>query len=131
VPVDYEGGRTKEDLVTFINEKTGLARAFDGSLQPSAGRVNVFDIELKAKNFLPDDFLFEIFDRELGRAEHAAAKAAIGLYIQIAKKVQTKGAKYAETELARIQKLVLSPTIKQKDKVKFQYKETILKAFFA
>ncbi|KAF9558483.1 hypothetical protein BGW38_009124, partial [Lunasporangiospora selenospora] len=40
---DYEGGRTEQDFVDFINEKTGTQRLVGGSLSTKAGRIEALD----------------------------------------------------------------------------------------
>ena len=46
--VDYSGVREIEDMTIFINEQAGTARAADGSLFPTAGRVIALDSVISA-----------------------------------------------------------------------------------
>lgn len=124
VPVTYEGGRSKEDFVDFINEKTGLMREYDGTLKPTAGRMFELDQKIIAANFMVSAELVEEFKSALvGGAANAKQ------YITIAEKVITKGAEYVVNELARVKKLASSPTIKTTDRTKFELKLNVLRAF--
>lgn len=127
VPISYEGGRSKEDFVDFINEKTGLKREYDGSLKPTAGRHTIFDDKLIKANFNVNLALVEDFKASLDSVNESIENAKV--YIQIAEKVVAKGSDYVTNEIQRLTKLVASPTIKVADKSKFQYKLNILRAF--
>lgn len=42
-PVDYQGGRSEEDFVKYLNEKCGVHRTVGGGLAESAGKVSELD----------------------------------------------------------------------------------------
>ena len=84
-PQDYQGGRTGDDFVKFINEKAGTARNLDGSFTASAGT----DAELNAlaaKYVAPG-------------ADKAAIKA------EIVERVNTLGTKQAQHYIKVVEKI--------------------------
>ena len=43
-PVAYEGGRSEEDFLQFLNEKCGAHRVAGGGLAETAGRISELDV---------------------------------------------------------------------------------------
>ena len=41
--MQYSAGRTEEDFVKFVNDKTGTQRTVGGSLNENAGRITALD----------------------------------------------------------------------------------------
>jgi protein disulfide-isomerase A6 len=52
-PVAYEGGRSEEDFVSYLNEHCGTNRALGGALNDVAGRLPAFD-EIASKFFVAE-----------------------------------------------------------------------------
>lgn len=124
----YEGARELEDMIKFINEKVGTQRASDGSLLPTAGRVEVLDELLTKLNFKIEVSAVE----QLKNAAKALEGRLVGYgkqYVAIAEKLLAKGEDYVEKELARLAKMVKSPSLKADTKAGFQLKQNILRAF--
>jgi len=128
-PESYEGGREVDDMVKFINEKVGTQRASDGDLLPIAGRVAALD-ELLSK------LAHKIEVSAVEQIKIAAESLDIGRvagygkqYVAIAEKILAKGSDYIEKELARLSKMVKSPSLKPEAKAGFQLKQNILRAF--
>jgi len=129
VPVDYQGARTLEGLVDFVNEQMPeLQRSYTGELRPKAGRYAPFDAELAAADYKVDDVLAESFKKGLsGLSGSELAHASV--YVKIVEKVLAKGVEYLDTEAKRTRKMVAADNIKPADKTRFQLKLNIMKAF--
>ena len=98
---DYNGGRDLDAFVTFINEKSGTQRLANGDLNADAGT----DAELNelAKKYAGGD--------KSVKAAIAARVKALGSedaqnYIKTVEKIEQKGAGYAATEAARVDKIL-------------------------
>lgn len=127
---DYNEARELDALVSFINRKVGTQRSADGSLLPSAGRVSALDEVLSSANFAVDASVVDKL-KSAAATLQGKAVAAGKLYVSFAEKIVAKGAEYVEKELARIEKMAASPSIKPEAKAAFQLKRNILRAFNA
>lgn len=100
---EYSAGRSLEDFVSFINEKTGAARTASGDLSESAG----VDEELSAlaAKYMSADAA----SRAAVKADIVARAAAVNTeaaqhYVKTVEKIESKGDSYPEAEAARIGK---------------------------
>lgn len=100
--MEYEGGRSEDDLVGFLNTKLGTHRAVGGGLDAKAGTIASLDA-------IVDKF---IAGGNLASISKEATEAAKGLkdqysqyYIKVLEKL-TKSQGYADKELARLENLV-------------------------
>ncbi|KAL4785581.1 thioredoxin-like protein [Aspergillus varians] len=100
--VVYQGARSEEAFVEFLNTKAGTHRAPGGGLDDKAGTVAVLD-ELVAKYTSSQDF---------GALVSEVKKAAKGVegkyaeyYVKVAEKL-SKNADYATKEASRLKKLL-------------------------
>jgi protein disulfide-isomerase A6 len=122
---DYNGGRDLEDFVTFINEKAGTQRLSNGDLNAEAGT----DAELNelAKQFSAGDrsVASTIADRAKALGTDAAQN-----YVKIAEKIAEKGAGYAATEAARVEK-ILSGSVAANRRDGMVIRRNILRKFAA
>lgn len=130
-PEAYEGPREVEDMVMFINEKVGTQRAGDGSLLSTAGRVTVLDELLSKLGHKIEVSAVEQIKTAVKSLENGRIAGYGKQYVAIAEKVLAKGADYVEKELARLAKMVKSPSLKPEAKAGFQLKQNILRAFSA
>lgn len=95
----YEGGRSEEDFVNFLNEKCGTQRAVGGGLNEKAGRVPSLDT-LAAKFFsAASDAKQTILDEAI--ALKASAGPSAEQYVKIMKKVVNDSEAYLTKEAKR------------------------------
>jgi protein disulfide-isomerase A6 len=126
--VRYEGARELNDLVTYLNEKTGSQRTVDGRLGPKAGRIESLDA-------LAARFMKEPNNRNaiLKEAEAAAEKVDSELandakyYIKVMKSILDKS-DFVKSELARLSR-ILTGTLRDDKIDEFTKRKNILNAF--
>ncbi len=101
-PVEYEGGRSEEDFISFLNAKLGTHRVVGGALDATAGTVPSLDAIIE--KYTAGGNLVNI--------SKEAADAAKGLedkyshyYLKVLEKL-AKSQGYAEKELGRLQNLL-------------------------
>ncbi|KAG5300839.1 disulfide isomerase [Histoplasma ohiense] len=103
-PVDYAGGRSEEDFVVYLNEKSGTHRVVGGGLDRVAGTIKVLD-EIVAKYVTGSEKSISRLMREV----KAASKELEGRYAPyyfkvLGKLIENKG--YVAKELARLERIV-------------------------
>ena len=99
-PVPYSGGRTEQDLITFMNEKAGTYRTIGGGLSALAGTIpslNTLLSTLKSGG----DAAYKAF---ADAADLAGSKYGV-YYMKVAKKVEANEG-YVEKELTRLKGLL-------------------------
>jgi len=94
-PIAYNGGRSEQAFVDFLNEKCGTQRAVGGGLNDLAGRIPSLD-EL-AQKFI--DAAADARTTILGEAVDLG-KDAKG-YIRVMEKIMEKSSEYITKELKR------------------------------
>jgi protein disulfide-isomerase A6 len=98
-PEDYDGGRTEEDFVAFLNEKCGTQRAVGGGLNDVAGRLPEFDA-LASKFFTAASSAREsVYQEALALA--GAGQASGKHYLRVMEKVVNGTEGYLEKEAKR------------------------------
>ena len=124
---DYNGGRTPEDFVAFINERAGISRQVGGGFPESAGRVAAFS-EL-VKRFVKADTSEKsaILTEALGLEESSSAHGKN--YIAAFKKIVEGKVDYVKSEIARLTKMATGANLKPKDKANFHKRINVLKEF--
>ena len=101
VPEAYNGGRSEQDLVDFLNEKAGTHRMVGGGLDAKAGTIDALD-----------SLVGTITGDDLASASEKVKQAALGLkdkyaeyYVKVASKLGgNKG--YVDKELTRLERLL-------------------------
>jgi len=104
---EYNGGRSEQDFIDFLNEKCGTNRVAGGGIDDQAGLVADFDA-LAAK-FVTDPESRASTQEELEKAVEGAPeedKKAGAYYIKVTKKITEKGDGYVATEIARLEKIL-------------------------
>lgn len=104
---EYNGGRSEQDFIDFLNEKCGTNRIAGGGIDDQAGLVADFDA-LAAK-FVTDPESRASTQEELEKAVEGASeedKKAGAYYIKVMKKITEKGDGYVATEIARLEKIL-------------------------
>ncbi len=124
-PQLYEGGRSEEDLVSFLNKQAGTHRTVGGLLDSRAGTVEALDT-LVAKI---------VGGETVASVAQEVQKAAAGLkdksgeyYLKVLKKLeQNQG--YAEKELGRVQGLLKEAGVAPEKMDEFTIRSNILRKF--
>lgn len=127
---DYNGGRSEEDLVAFLNEKAGTHRAVGGGVDATAGTIGPLDA-IVAK--------FTASGLALSEAAAAAKKAAeilkadaqakhAAYYVRVFDKL-SKSSEYAAKELTRLQGIVSKGGLAESKVDELTAKTNILRKF--
>ncbi|EPE29560.1 Thioredoxin-like protein [Glarea lozoyensis ATCC 20868] len=130
-PVEYNGGRTEQDIVSFMNEKAGTHRTPGGGLDATAGTIEALDSIVS--KFTGGSSIAEV------AAE--ATKAAQGLkegaqykyaeyYVRVFDKL-SKSEGYAAKELARLDGIIKKGGLAPAKLDEFTSKTNILRRFIA
>ncbi|KAK7685514.1 hypothetical protein QCA50_011379 [Cerrena zonata] len=126
-PLDYDGDRTEEAFVEYLNEQCGTQRAVGGGLNAQAGRLPEFD-SLASK----------FFDAT-GDARQTILKEAEGLiktvgplakhYVKVMEKVVNGSEAYLEKESKRLASILQKRTLSAQKLDEIKIKANILSAF--
>lgn len=111
----------------FVNSKAGTQRRADGSLLPTAGRVEALDAIIAAADFQVSQGLVDA----LQEAVSSGGAGALGQeYLSAAQKVLTKGgAAYVTKELARLDAIIAGGSVVPEKRSAFQLRRNVLSAF--
>ncbi|KAF9643973.1 disulfide isomerase [Thelephora ganbajun] len=122
-PIAYNGGRSEQAFVDFLNEKCGTHRAIGGGLNDFAGRVPSLD-ELAQK------FIDATTDVRTTILDEAASlgKDAKG-YIRVMEKIVTKSNDYITKELKRLESILAKGTLGSQKLDEIKIKFNVLSAF--
>ncbi|CAG8489497.1 13199_t:CDS:10 [Ambispora gerdemannii] len=126
-PIEYDGGRTEQDFVAFLNEHCGTERVVGGGLSDKAGKIP--ELDEYAQKFI-------IASKEsIGSVIEEARKIAAKLdtrfskyYIKVMEKIREKQ-DYVTKEIQRLEKIVKSGTISNNKKDDFTIRKNILVSF--
>ena len=128
-PEKYEEGRDLPDFIEFLNKRAGTQRGPDGSLLPSAGRIQILDdLVAAAKGTYDESFLTTLLEKGAELAQTSAGEFE-KIYAAVAKKILAKGSDYVTQEIQRLEKMVKSPSIAAISKTNFEIKRNILTVF--
>jgi protein disulfide-isomerase A6 len=128
-PVDYNGGRTEEDFVKYINEKAGTHRTVGGGLDTLAGTIEALDA-IVAK-FTGGATLSEIAV-EASKIASGLKETAQSKYAEYYMKVLDKASKsdtYAAKELKRLDGILKRGGLAPEKLDEFISKTNILRKF--
>ncbi|KAF9556147.1 hypothetical protein EC968_008430 [Mortierella alpina] len=107
---DYEGGRSQQDFIDFINKKVGTHRMIGGLLSPTAGRIPELD-ELVSKFVkVSSDEKKAIKDRATELAATLTNSPSAKHYVRFLEKALTIP-NYAATEGARLAKIIAEKSV--------------------
>lgn len=127
-PVVYDGGRSEEDFVEFLNEKCNTQRLVGGGLSEKAGRVSKLDDLVK--KFVSTDS-----KEEIANIIGEASKIAEGIndkyskyYVKVMNKISEKK-DYIEKEIARLSKIMNGKNISAVKADDFAKRINILNVF--
>lgn len=124
---DYEGARTEEAFVNFLNEKCGTNRAVGGGLNDQAGRLA--ELDAIAPKFLA----------AVGTARDVAYKEGIALseglgsaaqyYVRVMERIVKDSEAYVDKESKRLASILNKRTLASAKLDEIKIKLNILKAF--
>lgn len=125
----YSGGRTEQDLVTFMNEKAGTYRTVGGGLSPLAGTIESFDalVTKLTGGASAAVMAAEATAALAGFKEQAQMKYA-EYYVKVFGKMAT-GDGFAAKELARLDKIIKKGGLAPAKLDEFTTKTNILRKF--
>ena len=123
--VDYKGGRTEQDFVTFINEATGSQRVVGGAFNEMAGRFPALDALVKEFKEAADKSQLIARAKEIAKDLDASAQN----YIKNMEKIAAQGAEFAAKELARLERLIGGASVAGKKLDDLNIRRNILKLF--
>merc|ERR1712048_1505564 len=98
----YNGGRSAEDFIAFLNEKCGLNRVAGGGLTDSAGRVETLDA-------LAVKFMGAADKAAVAEEANTATKDMDKMaqyYYKVMKKILEKGDDFVKTETERLTRML-------------------------
>ena len=129
----FEGGRTLESIVEFLNMKCGTSRLASGQLSPAAGVIPEMKSVLAAIGYGKADTSValkqaeDIFDRT---PKDSYFDKASKYYLRVLEKVSTGKVDYAATEIQRLDKIANGGSqLKPSDVDYIQIRKNILTEF--
>lgn len=100
-PEPYEGGRTEQDILSFMNDKAGVHRTVGGKLDEIAGTIPSLDTIVG--RLTSGESIAGLSEQLISAAKASNDKYA-EYYVKVSEKL-SKNAGYAEKELVRLQGL--------------------------
>lgn len=131
VAVDYEGGRSEADFVTFLNEKTGTQRAVGGGLNAVAGTIEALDTLVT--KFTGGSSIAEVAAEATKAAEDLKESVQYKYaeyYVKVFSKLATNDG-YAAKELSRLDGILKKGGLAPAKLDEFTSKTNILRKFIA
>ncbi|KAI8870065.1 disulfide isomerase [Ramicandelaber brevisporus] len=134
-PITYEGGRTEEDLVAFINSHAGTKRTVGGGLSEDAGTVSVLDAEVT--KFAGPDADASVRTSALTAAKDIVAKLGkdatkyAKYYVKVMEKIIDGNAEFAQKETTRLAKIEAKGNITPEKQDDFVKRRNVLMRFIA
>lgn len=127
---DYQAGRTPEEFVAFLNERTGAQRVVGGGFLPKAGRIAEFDAMVRRFMAASADERRAIIAEAEANTEHAAHES-FKHYITAFKRMVSGNFEWAQAEIARLTKMINGAAVKPQNRATFFKRINILKQFSA
>lgn len=127
-PIDYPGERTQESFVKFLNENCGKQRLVGGSLSEEAGKIPELDALVVRFNSVSGKTEIDKIIVEAQEISDKLNTRPAQYYVKIMNKIVENG-DYAETELARLDKIIKSGTISGSKIDDFTIRRNILSGF--
>lgn len=126
-PKEYNGDRSLEDMVEFVNNAAGTARRSDGTVDTSYGRIPEIDAILANIKTLSEENMAKVKEALEKVPEQMEANKKV--YENLMKKIKEKGVEYLDTEKARIQRFLMSDSVSKLKKGAFRIRSNVLDAF--
>ncbi|KAF9291219.1 hypothetical protein BGZ68_004739 [Mortierella alpina] len=126
---DYEGGRSQQDFIDFINKKVGTQRVAGGLLSSAAGRISELDALVsqfvKAGN---NDEKKAVKDHATELAATLSNNSSAKYYTRFFEKVLATPS-YAATETARLAKIIANKSVNHARLDDFSIRHNIISLF--
>ncbi|KAF8233197.1 disulfide isomerase [Tricholoma matsutake] len=126
-PLDYEGGRTEADFVSFLNEKCGTHRAVGGGLNDKAGRLAEFDSLAHQFFIATADARDSLYKQATVLA--ASAGTASRHYLRVMEKLVNGTEGYVEKETKRLASILKKRDLTPSKIDDLKIRVNILRAF--
>ncbi|KAH9836151.1 protein disulfide isomerase [Rhodofomes roseus] len=126
-PLDYDGPRSEEAFVDFLNEKCGTHRAVGGGLSDLAGRLPELDT-LASQFFAATGAARDTIYKD-ATALAASVGPAASHYVRVMEKVVNGSEEYVEKESKRLASLLQKRTLAPAKLDELKIKANILSAF--
>jgi len=123
----FNGERTVEGLVGFVNERSGAKRNNDGSYKEDYGRLSFFD-DLINTLVSGDNSVISKADSKAQELTGQDREFA-DIYVRFMKVYQKRGASFPKDEKARIARLLESSAVTREKRDEFALKSNILTSF--
>jgi len=103
---EYDGGRSEQDFIDFLNKRCGTNRVSGGGIDERAGRFDIFDAIVET--FMADIDARDkaITDIEKTYETRDSHKKSGEYYVKVMKKIMEKGESYIQTEISRLEKIL-------------------------
>ncbi|KAH7884731.1 protein disulfide isomerase [Phlebopus sp. FC_14] len=126
---NYEGPRTEQAFVTYLNERCGTRRAVGGGLNDEAGRLE--ELDMLAQKFLAatGDARDAIYKETLALADNIGSTA--NQYLRVMEKVVNNSEAYIQKETRRLASILSKRTMAPAKLDEIKIKANILRAFVA
>lgn len=130
---DYSGGRNLDDLVSFINDKSGLDFAADGGVVPSGGIVKGIDDHVKSVISAASDAdrkkALDTCQEEVDKLD-TTAQSNFKYYLKVFNRITEKGVEYIKKEKERLSNVLeTSQSLKPNQRRSFLRRINVLTAF--
>ncbi|KAL4062929.1 thioredoxin-like protein [Scleroderma yunnanense] len=125
----YDGARTEEGFVDFLNAKCGTFRAVGGGLNDQAGRHDGLDGFAQRFLAATGEVRDAIYKEALGLSENVSSASMY--YIRVMEKVVKGGDAYIEKESKRLASILNKGTLARSKLDEIKIKANILTAFVA
>jgi len=124
---NYEGARSEEAFVTFLNERCGTQRAVGGDLHHEAGRLAELDSVVQKFLSATGDARNAIYKEAKAVSESLGATSKH--YLRVMEKIVNTSEAYIEKESQRLASILSKRTLAQSKLDEIKIKSNILKAF--
>jgi len=126
----YNGGRTPQDFVDFINQRAGTERTVGGGFSEQAGRNSELD-EIAREFITTPASRKSLLERATKIVDSLPEKVKefAKFYILTMKRISEKGDKFASEEALRLKRLLESGSINSKNVEQFSKRLNIVKQF--
>ncbi|KND03842.1 protein disulfide-isomerase domain [Spizellomyces punctatus DAOM BR117] len=127
-PEDYQGGRSEEDFVKFLNEKCGTHRTVGGGLTDLAGRIAALD-KLAAKFVAASKEIRDSLIEQAKEALKGHPSKFSKYYLKVMEKIAKGNEAFPGTEITRLEKVLSTGNTDPSRIDNFLIRKNILQAF--
>jgi len=128
-PEEYNGERSLEALVDFINLKTGTSRNIEGRLADDAGLVHELDLLVREFKTASDKKSFIEKANTIKEGLKGADATNAAVYVKVITEIANGKTNYAADEVLRLERLLVSDSLKGSAIDNFTKRINILNVF--